>query len=196
MTATALGLVLAAAVVWLYGTTSAALLTPSGLALIAIRRPDLGAIGLGYTAASAALHVAYFLALQRGYEHGDLSVVYPVTRGTGPVLSTVVAVAGMRIGPWAGTVVSRDPGLDEELAVGPLGPESDKTPGLLAVTEGDHGRDRGDMQPAGKIPIGLHVQLHDFGTAIIFRGELVEGRGQSPARRAVRPENIDQDRHG
>jgi drug/metabolite transporter (DMT)-like permease len=111
MTATALGLVLSAAVlhaawnllakragggaalVWLYGTASAALLTPLGVALLLLRHPDLGPTGLAYTLASALLHVAYFLMLQRGYEHGDLSVVYPVARGTGPVLSTVAAVA-------------------------------------------------------------------------------------------------------
>jgi len=111
MTATALVLVLAAAVlhatwnllakragggaalVWLYGTASALLLTPPGLVRLALRRPDLGPTGLVYTAASAELHVAYFLALQRGYRHGDLSVVYPIARGTGPVLTTAAAVA-------------------------------------------------------------------------------------------------------
>jgi drug/metabolite transporter (DMT)-like permease len=111
MTATALGLVLAAAVlhaawnllakragggaalVWLYGTASAVILTPPIVALFSLRRIDLGPIGLAYTLASAVLHVAYFLALQKGYEHGDLSVVYPVARGTGPVLSTIAAVA-------------------------------------------------------------------------------------------------------
>jgi multidrug transporter EmrE-like cation transporter len=186
MTATALGLVLAAAVlhaawnllakragggaalVWLYGTASAVILMPPIIALFSLRRIDLGPTGLSYTLASAVLHVAYFLALQKGYEHGDLSVVYPVARGTGPVLSTVTTVAGIRIGPWAGPVASRDAGLPEELAVGPLGPESDKSPQLLAVMKGDHGRDRGNMQTAGKIPVGLHVQLHNFGTALIF----------------------------
>jgi drug/metabolite transporter (DMT)-like permease len=92
-----------AALVWLYGTASALILTPPIVALFSIRRPDLGPIGLAYTLASAVLHVAYFLALQRGYEHGGLSVVYPVARGTGPVLSTIAAVAllGERPSPLA-----------------------------------------------------------------------------------------------
>lgn len=41
--------------------------------------------------ASAALHLGYSLCLQRGYQIADLSVVYPIARGTGPLLSTTGA---------------------------------------------------------------------------------------------------------
>jgi len=41
--------------------------------------------------ASGAVHLAYSLALQRGYRVADLSVVYPVSRGTGPMLSSLAA---------------------------------------------------------------------------------------------------------
>jgi drug/metabolite transporter (DMT)-like permease len=121
MTATALGLVLAAAVlhaawnllakragggaalVWLYGTVSAVVLAPPAAAVLLWRGAGIERAGLAYTLASAVLHVAYFLVLQRGYEHGDLSVVYPVARGTGPVLSTAAAVVllGERPSPLA-----------------------------------------------------------------------------------------------
>ena len=37
--------------------------------------------------ATALLHLAYSLALQSGYSAGDLSLVYPIARGTGPLLS-------------------------------------------------------------------------------------------------------------
>ena len=40
---------------------------------------------------SGAIHLAYSLFLQRGYQVADLSVVYPVARGTGPLLATVGA---------------------------------------------------------------------------------------------------------
>jgi drug/metabolite transporter (DMT)-like permease len=40
---------------------------------------------------SAALHLAYSLCLQRGYQVADLSVVYPIARGTGPMLSSIGA---------------------------------------------------------------------------------------------------------
>ena len=34
------------------------------------------------------IHLAYSLCLQRGYQVADLSVVYPIARGTGPLLSS------------------------------------------------------------------------------------------------------------
>jgi drug/metabolite transporter (DMT)-like permease len=37
--------------------------------------------------ATAVLHLAYSLALQAGYRAGDLSLVYPIARGSGPLLS-------------------------------------------------------------------------------------------------------------
>lgn len=54
-------------------------------------RPD--ALGLLFVAVNAALNVAYFVFLQRGYRSGDLSVVYPLARGSGPVLATAAAIA-------------------------------------------------------------------------------------------------------
>lgn len=45
-----------------------------------------------FVAGSATFHVSYFLTLQRGYRVGDLSVVYPLARGTGPLLTMVGAV--------------------------------------------------------------------------------------------------------
>ncbi len=41
---------------------------------------------------SAAVHLAYFSALLRGYQRADLTVVYPVARGTGPLVASVGAV--------------------------------------------------------------------------------------------------------
>jgi drug/metabolite transporter (DMT)-like permease len=52
---------------------------------------------------SGVIHLGYFVLLQRGYRVGDLSVVYPLARGTGPLLSVVAAVwwLGERPGPAA-----------------------------------------------------------------------------------------------
>jgi len=62
--------------------------------------PDLAtgfAIGVGV---SAVLHVVYMLVLQRGYAVGRLSTVYATARGTGPALSSFLAVVllGEQIG--------------------------------------------------------------------------------------------------
>ena len=51
---------------------------------------DLAAIGL--MAGSAVLHTAYFVLLNEGYRAGDLSLVYPLARGTGPLLSSLAAI--------------------------------------------------------------------------------------------------------
>jgi drug/metabolite transporter (DMT)-like permease len=59
--------------------------------------------GVGFAAGSGALHAVYFTALQRAYREGDLGVVYPLARGTGPALSVLAAVLvlGERPGPIA-----------------------------------------------------------------------------------------------
>jgi drug/metabolite transporter (DMT)-like permease len=43
-------------------------------------------------AASAAVHILYFRTLLHGYTVADLTVVYPVARGSGPLLSCAAAV--------------------------------------------------------------------------------------------------------
>jgi drug/metabolite transporter (DMT)-like permease len=78
--------------VWLYYTVSAVVLVPVTVVLLVVepQRPQwswlLAAVG------TSVLHVAYGIVLQRGYRVGDLSVVYPVARGTGPLLSVLAAV--------------------------------------------------------------------------------------------------------
>jgi drug/metabolite transporter (DMT)-like permease len=47
---------------------------------------------LACIAASALVHLAYSLALQKGYRVADLSVVYPIARGSGPLLSSLAAI--------------------------------------------------------------------------------------------------------
>ncbi|WP_029149374.1 DMT family transporter [Microbacterium indicum] len=41
---------------------------------------------------SALLHVAYSLTLQAGYDRADLGVVYPIARGSGPIVTMLVAI--------------------------------------------------------------------------------------------------------
>jgi drug/metabolite transporter (DMT)-like permease len=51
-----------------------------------------GAVEWGFLFASAVLHTLYFRTLLHGYAVSDLSVVYPVARGSGPLLSSAGAV--------------------------------------------------------------------------------------------------------
>lgn len=43
-------------------------------------------------AGSGVIKCAYSLLLQRGYRTGDFSLIYPLARGTGPLLSTIAAI--------------------------------------------------------------------------------------------------------
>jgi drug/metabolite transporter (DMT)-like permease len=88
--------------VWLYQTVSVVLLLPvtTGALLLAAAPPRWS--WLLAVVVSAVLHFGYAVLLQRGYAAGDMSVVYPVARGTGPLLSVLAAVLllGERPGPY------------------------------------------------------------------------------------------------
>jgi multidrug transporter EmrE-like cation transporter len=49
-----------------------------------------------YIVASAAFELVYFALLAAAYRRAEFSVVYPIARGSAPVLVLVVAVAGLR----------------------------------------------------------------------------------------------------
>lgn len=61
-----------------------------------------GPLQWGLLMTSGALHVIYYLTLLRGYRLGDLSVVYPLARGTGPLLTALAAtfLLDERLGVW------------------------------------------------------------------------------------------------
>ncbi|WP_439382259.1 DMT family transporter [Amycolatopsis lexingtonensis] len=122
MNATALSLVLTAAVVhavwnlaakrisaggtqfvWLYYTVGAVVLLPITVVQLVVEADRPQWSWLLAAVVTAVLHIAYGIVLQRGYRVGDLSVVYPVARGTGPLLSVLAAVLvlGERPG-WLG----------------------------------------------------------------------------------------------
>jgi drug/metabolite transporter (DMT)-like permease len=47
---------------------------------------------VGFAMGSGIIHIVYFLLLLRGYRLGDLSLVYPIARGLGPVVSVIGAI--------------------------------------------------------------------------------------------------------
>ncbi|MDP9604236.1 UNVERIFIED_ORG: drug/metabolite transporter (DMT)-like permease [Variovorax paradoxus] len=65
---------------------------PVGIALGWNVVPGWGATEWGFVVLSGVLHVLYFIVLLRGYRKSDLTVVYPLARGSGPMLSSLVAV--------------------------------------------------------------------------------------------------------
>ena len=60
------------------------------LALPFVPRPEAGSIP--YILLSAALHAGYQLFLLWAYRVGDMSQVYPIARGTAPIIVTLVSV--------------------------------------------------------------------------------------------------------
>jgi uncharacterized membrane protein len=78
--------------IWLFASVSVAVYAPISAYIIWINRLQVGPLGLLFIIISALLHLIYFLILQRGYKKGDLSLVYPLARGTGPMLSVLAAI--------------------------------------------------------------------------------------------------------
>lgn len=64
--------------------------------------PTWGRREWGFVVLSGVLHAAYYVILLRGYRKSDLTVVYPLARGSGPLLSSLFAILflGERISTW------------------------------------------------------------------------------------------------
>jgi drug/metabolite transporter (DMT)-like permease len=92
-----------AAFVWLCSVAGTLLYLPVFAVALVADPGSLGWTALALMGGSGALHAVYFILLQRAYGTGDLSVVYPLARGTGPLLSATAAIAflGERPSPLA-----------------------------------------------------------------------------------------------
>ncbi|WP_417425294.1 EamA family transporter [Hoeflea sp.] len=78
--------------VWLFSAVSVLIYIPIAAYIILTEKPHFGFWEILFVAGSIPLHLGYFLLLQTGYRKGDLSLVYPTARATGPFLSTTFAV--------------------------------------------------------------------------------------------------------
>lgn len=111
MTALAIGLALAAAAIhgtwnvlvkvsgdpmqtFRRGTVFAAVvITPITFVVWAFAgRPSLTPAAVGFAALSALLELAYLVLLSAAYNRGELSVVYPIARGSAPLLSVAAGL--------------------------------------------------------------------------------------------------------
>jgi drug/metabolite transporter (DMT)-like permease len=91
------------AFIWLYVVTTVVCWGPVAVVWTVVRDESPDRWWLVGGAVTAVLHIGYQLVLQRGYAEGDLTVVYPLARGSGPLLTFVAAVVvlGQRPGPVA-----------------------------------------------------------------------------------------------
>lgn len=79
--------------VWLFSALSVLIYLPFAAYIMISQRPVFGFWEMISIAGSTGLHLSYFLLLQRGYRQGDLSLIYPIARASGPLLSTGLAFA-------------------------------------------------------------------------------------------------------
>jgi len=70
--------------------------------------PPPSAASWPFLAGSATVHLFYYAALLSGYRFGDLGQVYPIARGTGPLIVGLLSwpLAGERLGVWGGLGVA------------------------------------------------------------------------------------------
>ena len=78
--------------VWLLAAVVSVLLLPFAAGYVLLYGFEWSAVNVMVLLASGVLHLIYFAVLQQGYRVSDLSVVYPLARGSGPLFSTVGAV--------------------------------------------------------------------------------------------------------
>lgn len=90
--------------VWLFSAGSVLVYGPIVAAVLYVERPVFEARHWLALAATSVLHLAYSITLQAGYRHSDLSVVYPIARGTGPLLSFIGAALLLGEAPTAQSV--------------------------------------------------------------------------------------------
>ncbi|MBP1765542.1 MAG: hypothetical protein H6Q65_2600 [Firmicutes bacterium] len=78
--------------VWLFGVVSTIAYLPLAIGILIYQKPVIGFYQLVFMAGTAVLHCAYFHLLDKGYRIGDLSLIYPLARSTGPLLAMIAAI--------------------------------------------------------------------------------------------------------
>lgn len=78
--------------VWVTGVLSLLLWAPVIAGYLWLNPTTLSGLGLLFMLISGVLHAGYSIYLQRAYRSGDFSLVYPLARGTGPLLSASAAI--------------------------------------------------------------------------------------------------------
>jgi drug/metabolite transporter (DMT)-like permease len=91
----------ASSFVWLMSLTATGLYAPVVAVSVLLSPPRLTPLDWVFMIGTGLLQAGYFLFLQAGYRLGDLSLVYPLGRGTGALLAALAGIVllGERPGP-------------------------------------------------------------------------------------------------
>ena len=82
----------AAFFLWLLAVSAGTIYLPVVVVTAILTRPHLSGLNWLFLAGTGLLHGGYFLFLQLGYRIGDLSLAYPIGRGTGALLAAVAGI--------------------------------------------------------------------------------------------------------
>lgn len=80
------------AFIWLFSIISSIIYFPIVVASLFFYETNFQPHFIVFIVGSAIIHSIYFILLNKGYRHGNLSVIYPLARGTGPLFSTIIAI--------------------------------------------------------------------------------------------------------
>lgn len=78
--------------VWIFSFLATLIYLPLAVGIVIMQQPQLGAAELTALGITCGLHILYYLFLNWGYQVGDLSLVYPIARGVGPMLAGIGAI--------------------------------------------------------------------------------------------------------
>ena len=106
-------------------------LAPFGIGALIVSPPTTPAF-VPLVLGSAALQLGYFLLLQRGYRLSDVGVVYPLARGTGPLLSVVGAIVLLGERPGAVVLAGASLVVAGVVIIGLAGARDDSVQGIVA----------------------------------------------------------------
>lgn len=121
----------AAFFIWLLAAWVTVGYLPVVLVTVIVTHPHLTGLNWVFLAGTGILHSGYFLFLQLGYRIGDLSVAYPIGRGTGAMLA---AMAGIVLLGERPSLVSAAGIIAIIAGVVVIGLPSGQTSGALVIT--------------------------------------------------------------
>ena len=145
-----------------------------------------------YIVASALLELGYFAFLAAAYRAADVGLVYPVARGSAPVLALLGAVVIMGLSTSAGQivgVVAVTIGILLVCGVGIADASSDRRGVLLALATavfiaGYTLVDKEGLEHAGPIP---YIELVLIGPALVYGAFVLRTRGGAAIRGEATP---------
>jgi drug/metabolite transporter (DMT)-like permease len=153
---------------------------------------DVDAEAIPYMAASAALELGYFALLAAAYRAADVGLVYPIARGSAPVLALLGAVVIMGRSTSTGQilgVVAVTIGILLVCGVGVANASSDRRGVALALATavfiaGYTLVDKEGLQHAAAIP---YIELVLIGPALVYGAFVARARGTAALRGEATP---------